>query len=222
MVHVQSEDGGPSLSAICWAFATPRAWIVAGALFLAYGTLYLIIAKALVIDVDARFSRFGPLPNLVVSPLSAGSLTDWLAPAFVLYLSDAIVLAPSVPAILTVLVLGALVGMNGALAIEAIVRRPPACETGGAPWWIAAILPSFLASFSCCAPTVLLLLGGGAAGAVISVIPFVVPGAALLLLASLVWSARRLERTTLLEPNPVRADGNRAARAGAARRWLQP
>lgn len=197
----------------------PRAWIVAGALLLAYGTLYLSIAKALVIDPDAQFGRFGPLPNLQPSALSAGSLTDWLAPAFVLYLSDAVVLAPSVPAILTVLVLGALVGVNGAIAVEAFVRRPPACETGGAPWWMAAVLPSFLASFSCCAPTVLLLLGAGAAGALISLIPFVVPAAALLLLASLVWSARRLERTTVLEPSPVRADGNRADRAGAARLW---
>jgi hypothetical protein len=207
VVRVQSEDGGPSLRAIHWTFATPRAWVVAAAVLLAYGTLYLLIAKALVIDPDAHFGRFGPLPNLALSHLSTGSLTDWLAPAFVLYLTDALVLAPSVPAILTVLVLGMLVGINGAMGVEALVRRPPACETGGAPWWIAAALPSFLATFSCCAPTVLLLLGAGAAGAVISIVPFVVPAAALMLLASLVWSARRLERTTVLGPRPVRADG---------------
>jgi hypothetical protein len=220
VVRVQPEDGGSSLRALHWAFATRRAWVVSAALLLAYAVLYLIIAKALVIDPDARFSRFGSLPNLIASPSSAASLVDWLTPAFVLYLSDAIVLAPSVPAILTVLVLGALVGINGAMALEAIVRRPPACDTGGAPWWIPAIVPSFLASFSCCAPTVLLLLGAGAASSVISLIPFVVPGAALLLLASIVWSARRLARTTVLEPN--RAAGTQAARGGAAQRWLQP
>ncbi len=167
-------------------------------LLLGYAVLYLLVAKALVIDPAAHFARFGPLPNLVLSPLSARNLTDWIGPAFVLYLTDAVVLAPSVPAILTVLVLGALVGVNGAMGVEAIVRRPPACATGGGPWWIAAALPSFVASFSCCAPTVLLLLGAGAAGAVISVIPFVVPAAAVLLLGSLAWSARRLERTTVL------------------------
>ncbi len=186
------------MRAIRWTFASRRAWAVAAGLLLGYTVLYLLVAKALVIDPAAHFSRFGPLPSLVLSPLSARSLTDWLGPAFVLYLTDAVVLAPSVPAILTLIVLGALVGVNGAMGVEALVRRPPACATGGGPWWIAGVVPSFLASFSCCAPTVLLLLGAGAAGAVISVIPFVVPAAALLLLGSLIWSARRLERTTIL------------------------
>jgi len=166
--------------------------VVAAWLLVGYAVLYFLVAKALVVDPNAHFSRFGPLPSLTLGALSLGSLTDWIAPAFVLYLTDA------VPAILTVLVLGALVGVNGTMGVEAIVRRPPACATGGGPWWIAAVLPSFLASFSCCAPTVLLLLGGGAAAAVISVVPFVVPGAALLLLGSLAWSTRRLERTTVL------------------------
>lgn len=97
----------------------------------------------------------------------------------------------------TALLLGSLIGVNAAMAVESVVRRPAACE-GDRPWWLAAVLPSFLASFSCCAPTVLLLLGGSFAGAVIAVVPFVVPLAALLLIASLVWSARRLERTTVL------------------------
>lgn len=198
LVRVQPEDRGVPLRAIRWTFDTRRAWAVAAGLLLAYGVLYLLIAKALVIDPEAHFSRFGPLPSLAVASLSARILTSWLDPAFVLYVSDAVVLAPSFPAILTVLGLGALVGVNGAMAVEAFVRRPPACATGGGPWWVAAALPSFLASFSCCAPTVLLLLGAGAAGAVISVVPFVVPAAALLLLGSLAWSARRLERTTIL------------------------
>lgn len=159
--------------------------------------LYLLIAKALVIDPAAHFSRLGSLPSLVLSPLSARGLTSWLDPAFVLYATDAVVLAPSFPAILTVLALGALVGVNGAMGVETIVRRPPQCEAGTGGWWVAGVLPSFLASFSCCAPTALLLLGSGAAGAVVSVIPFVVPAAALLLLGGLVWSARRLERTMI-------------------------
>lgn len=198
MVRVQPEDRGAALRAIRWTFASSRAWAVAAGLLVGYALLYFLVAKALVVDPNAHLSRFGPLPSLTLGPLALDSLTDWIAPAFVLYLTDAVVLAPSVPAILTVLVLGALVGVNGAMGVEAIVRRPPACATGGGPWWIAAALPSFLASFSCCAPTVLLLLGGGAAAAVISIVPFVVPAAVLLLLGSLVWSARRLERTTVL------------------------
>lgn len=197
LVRVQPEDGDPALRALAWTFSSRRAWAVAAGLLIAYGILYLFVAKALVVDPEAHFSRSGPLPMLALAPLSARSVTSWLDPAFVLYLSDAVVLAPSIPAILTVLVLGALVGVNGAMGLETIVRRPPQCEPGAGAWWIAGVLPSFLASFSCCAPTVLLLLGAGAAGAVISAIPFVVPAAALLLLGSLAWSARRLERTTV-------------------------
>ena len=161
---------------------------------LAYAVAYLLIAKALVIDADAHLGRFGALPQLVLGPLSPRTLESWIDPAFVLYLSDAVVLAPSAPALLTVAVLGTLVGVNGAMGVEALLRRPAHCEPGTGAWWVAGVLPSFLASFSCCAPTVLLLLGSGAAGAVISIVPFVVPAAALLLLASLVWSARRLQR----------------------------
>jgi hypothetical protein len=176
----------------------PRAWAVAGALLLLYGALYLLVAKALVIDPGAGFARFGPLPSLVLVPLSPRTLFSWIDPAFVLYLSDAVVLAPSVPAVLTVLVIGSLVGVNGAMALETLIRRPPSCQTGGRPWWAVAVLPSFLASFSCCAPTALLLFGAGAAGAVVSLIPFVVPAAALALLGSVAWSARRLERDSVL------------------------
>ncbi|MBM4434114.1 MAG: hypothetical protein FJ028_03200 [Chloroflexi bacterium] len=77
-------------------------------------------------------------------------------------------------------------------------RRPPLCAVGAGGWWIAG----FLASFSRCAPTVLLLLGGGAAGAVISVIPFVIPVAAMLLLGSLAYGALRLERALALAYSP--------------------
>ncbi len=148
--------------------------------------------------VMGLLETFFDLPDLTVGALSPRSALSWIDPAFVLYVSDGVVLAPSVPAMATVLLLGALVGVNGAMAVETIVRRPPACTADGTPWWAVAALPSFLASFSCCAPTVLLLLGAGAAGAVISLIPFVVPAAGLLLVASLVWSARRLESASVL------------------------
>lgn len=194
-VRARPKDGDPSLRAVRWTFASPRAWVVATLLLLLYGTLYLLVAKALVIDPAAGFGRFGPLPSLTLAPRL---VLSWIEPALVLYVSDAVVLAPSVAAILTVLVLGTLVGINGAMAVETIARRPPACAADGTPWWALAVLPSFLASFSCCAPTVLLLLGAGAAGAVLSVIPLVVPAAGVLLLASIFWSADRLERDRVL------------------------
>lgn len=193
------------MSAIRWTFAVPRAWMVTATGLLGYALLYLFVAKAIVFEPAASFSRFGELPRLIVAPdLSLGHLARWLDPVFVLYLTDAVVLAPSAPILLTAVVLGGLVGVNAAVTVEATIRRPPACARGGA-WWLAAVLPSFLASFSCCAPTILLLVGGTFAGAVIAVVPFVVPVAVALLLASLAWSLRRLERTTVLEGTPAAA-----------------
>lgn len=183
------------MSGIRWTFAARRAWIIAAAGLIGYAGLYLLVAKAIVFEPTGGFSRFGALPLLIVAPkLSIGHLTRWLDPIFVLYLTDAVVLAPSAPVLLTAAVLGALIGVNAAVSVEAALRRPAAC--GRRAWWLAAVLPSFLASFSCCAPTVLLLVGGTFAGAVIASVPFVVPVAAGLLLASLAWSLRQLTQTT--------------------------
>lgn len=187
------------MNAIRWTFAARRAWVMAIAALLGYALLYLAVAKAIVFDPAAGFSRFGPLPLLIVAPdLSLGHIARWLDPVFVLYATDSLVVSPSAPILLTAAVLGSLIGVNAAVSVEAAIRRPPACERGGA-WWLGAILPSFLASFSCCAPTILLLIGGTFAGAVIAIVPFVVPVAVVLLLGSLTWSLRRLERTTVLE-----------------------
>lgn len=161
-------------------------------LLAAYAVAYLLISKALIVEPAGGLGRGLSLPAFLPAPdLSPRLLLSWLDPLFVLYATETVILAPSAPIILTTAVLGSLIGMNGAVGVEALVRRPTACRTGGA-WWTAAALPSFLASFSCCAPTVLLLLGAGAAGAVISIIPFVVPAVALALTTSLVWSIRRL------------------------------
>ncbi|MGH2377077.1 MAG: hypothetical protein ACRDGT_01220 [Candidatus Limnocylindria bacterium] len=190
------------MTAVRWTFAVPRAWIVAAVGLLGYAGLYLLVAKAIVFEPAAGFSRFGTLPLLIVAPdLSLGHIARWLDPVFVLYLTDALVISPSAPVLLTAALLGGLIGMNAAVSVEAAVRPPAACERRA--WWAAGVLPSFLASFSCCAPTILLLVGGTFAGAVIAIVPFVVPVAAALLLASLAYSLRRIERTTLLEAAPA-------------------
>lgn len=189
------------MSAIRWTFAVPRAWIIAAVGLLGYAGIYLLVAKAIVFEPTGGFSRFGALPLLIVAPeLSIGHLMRWLDPIFVLYLTDTVVIAPSAPALMTAALLGGLIGINAAVSVEAAVRRPVWCERRA--WWLAAVLPSFLASFSCCAPTILLLVGGTFAGAVIAIVPFVVPVAAALLVTTLAFSLRRLERTTLLERAP--------------------
>ena len=167
---------------------------------LVYAVAYLFVARALIVEPAAQFSRIGPLPLLRIAPdLSLGHLGRWLDPAFVLYLNDAVALAPPLPVLATAVVLGALVGINLAVGVETLLRRPPGCERPSAVW-LGAALPSFLASFSCCAPTVLLLVGANFAVAVIAIVPFVVPVAAMLLVGGLAWSLRRLERTAALFP----------------------
>lgn len=176
----------------------PRAWAVAALGMIAYAATYLVVARSVVIDPGAQFSRLGSLPLLQVAPdLSWGYLTRWLDPAFVLYLTNGIAFAPPVPALATAVLLGVLVGTNLAVAVETLTRRPPGCERPGA-MWLGAALPSFLASFSCCAPTVLILLGANFAVAILTIVPFVVPLAAVLLIGALAWSLRRLERTAAL------------------------
>lgn len=162
----------------------------------AYALAYLFLAKALIVDPAAGFARWGPLPNLLVAPaFSLAALTDWVNPPFVLYLTDAIALAPPLPTVLTALVLGTLIGSNFAVATETVVRGPRECGATR-PWWALGALPSFLASFSCCAPTVLLLLGANFAVAILAILPFVVPLAATALSLSLIWNLRRLQLAT--------------------------
>ena len=182
------------MNAIRWTFASARAWAVAAAVLAGYAITYLLVAKALVIAGPGAFSGFGPLPALrVASDLRAAS---WIDPAFVLYVTDRIVLAPSLPTVLVAILIGLLVGVNVAMGVEAAVRPPVACA-GAPPLWAVAALPSLLVSFSCCAPTLLVLLGGTAAGALIPAISFLAPLSAILLVVTILWTGHRLERTAV-------------------------
>ncbi len=181
------------MRALRWTFATSRAWATASTLLAGYTLVFLVLTRAIAIG-EAAGTDTGGLPTLVVAPDIGGHALSWLDPAFVLYLAAGIVVAPSVPALLTALVVGTLLGTSGAVALETSIRRPAAC-VGGSPLWLVASLPSFLVSFSCCAPTVLLLLGASAASATVAIVPFLAPASALALAASLAWTLRRLEPT---------------------------
>jgi hypothetical protein len=97
---------------------------------------------------------------------------------------------------LEALTLGALVGLNAAVAV-ARVRIAPA---GGGRASIKSLLasaPGLLTGFTCCVPTAVLALGSLAAGLTVAVVvarPYLVPAAALALAANLVWGARRRGR----------------------------
>lgn len=170
---------------------------------LGYALAYLAIARALVIDASAGFSRVARVPSLEVAPdLGWGHLVDAFDPPAILYLGDAVALAPPVPILVAALAVGALVGLNAAVAVETLAHRATQCARSAAAGLLAT-LPSFLASFACCAPTVLLLLGANAAVAAVAVVPYVVPLALAALVATLLWSARRLELIARGEVAPL-------------------
>lgn len=174
------------------AFRDRRAWLVVAAVTLAYATAYLLLARGLIVDPAARFSRFSPIPSLRVAPdLSWRYVADVFNPPAILYLGDAVALAPTVPIATAALLLGALVGANLTLALATLRHRATSCARSSAMSVIGS-LPSFLATFTCCAPTVLFVLGANFAVAVVAAVPYVVPLAAAFLVGSLGWSARRL------------------------------
>lgn len=184
------------------AFARRRAWLVAGVTALLYALAYLLLARALIIAVGAGFSRLGPVPRLDLAPgLSPRFLIDPFNPPAILYLADAVALAPPAPILFAALLVGALVGANVALAVETLACAR-SCGRSSAVGVLGA-LPSFLASFACCAPTVLFVLGGNAAVAVVALIPYAVPLALALLVVSLAWSAARFARVSA-DPDAIR------------------
>lgn len=184
-------------------FAIPRSWAILVGSALVYSLGYLVVGRGIVVDTGARFARWGELPIVQVAPdLSWGSLTDRFNPPLVVYLTDAVALAPTVPVLVSGIVIGALVGANLAVAVATVVARSRSCECGPSrPWWAISALPSFLASFSCCAPTILLLVGANFAVATVAVIPYVVPLSLVLLGASFAWSVRRLTRSAGIGPS---------------------
>lgn len=183
---------GGARDGLALAFGDRRAWLVVAAVTFFYAAAYLLLARGLIVDAAARFSRFSAIPSLRVAPdLSWRYLADVFNPPVILYLGDAIALAPTVPIAAAALVLGALVGANLTVALATLRHRATSCARSSAVSVIGS-LPSFLATFTCCAPTVLFVLGANFAVAVVAAVPYVVPLAATFLVGSLVWSARRL------------------------------
>ena len=87
--------------------------------------------------------------------------------------------------------LAVLVGANLALSVLAW-RRPAACAVSPASG-LAAGVPALLSGTACCGPLVFLTLGMQATGAALAAVAWLRPVAALLLVASLVWAAWRLD-----------------------------
>lgn len=101
-------------------------------------------------------------------------------------------------------VLGTLVGAN--LALSALAwRRPTVCDISPASGFAAGV-PALLSGTACCGPLVFIVLGLQATSAALTAIAWLRPIATLLLVASLLWAAWRLD----VQVSATDADGRSA------------
>lgn len=88
--------------------------------------------------------------------------------------------------------LAALVGLN--LAVTALAwTQPKACGVAGRSAGVFAGLPALVSGTACCGPLVALALGIQLSSALLTTVQFLVPLAAVLLVASLLWVGGRVE-----------------------------
>ncbi len=95
--------------------------------------------------------------------------------------------------------LAVLAGLNLGLAYLAIVQ-PKACGIGAGSG-LAAAVPALLSGSACCAPVIAIVLGIQLSGTLLTVLPWLLPIGAVLLLASLLYvgglvGIERAEQTT--------------------------
>ncbi len=104
----------------------------------------------------------------------------------------------------TVLGLGlaALVGLNGAMTYLTWVQ-PKSCGIAKSSAGFLASVPALVSGTACCGPVVLVVLGIQASGVLLTTFQFLLPLAALLLLASFVLVTRQVDPGALSAP-----DGN--------------
>lgn len=92
-----------------------------------------------------------------------------------------------------------LVGLNLALTYLA-VRQPKSCGVGVSTGIIASI-PALLAGSACCAPIIVVILGIQMSGVLLTAFTWVLPAGVVLLLASLVYIAGKVDPTVMASVN---------------------
>ena len=88
--------------------------------------------------------------------------------------------------------LAVLVGLNLAVTYVAW-RQPAACGLACSSSGLLAAVPALLSGATCCGPVVLVVLGVQASGVLLTAFSALVPLAAVLLVASLLWVGRRVD-----------------------------
>jgi hypothetical protein len=99
--------------------------------------------------------------------------------------------------------LAALVGLNLALTYLAW-RQPQACGLTESSTGLLAGVPALLSGTACCGPVVLLVVGVQASGVLLTTFQYLLPVAALLLVASLVLVGRQVEPQAVQSRPPSR------------------
>ncbi|WP_327051639.1 hypothetical protein [Halomicrococcus gelatinilyticus] len=88
--------------------------------------------------------------------------------------------------------LATLVGLNLAVTYLAW-RQPAACGLARSSTGVLAAVPALLSGAACCGPVLLVVLGVQASGVLLTAFSALVPVAAVLLVASLLWVGRQVD-----------------------------
>lgn len=184
---------------------TRHRWLTATTT-LAYLVVYLLAIQNLVVARSLRID----LPSFELLPGWVSRLAEPIAPFYfepvaALYLTDNLTLLISPLNLVMGLVLGGLVALNLAVAVDAY-RHARACRrraVGG----LLGSLPGFLTGFACCVPTVALVLGAQFTLALIALRSWFFPVAVIAMSASLAWNLRSLNAEVpapeiRMEPEP--------------------
>lgn len=91
--------------------------------------------------------------------------------------------------------MGALVGVSFALSYLASVR-PASCGVGASSGVLAAI-PAALSGGACCAPVLFIVLGVTATGVTLTIVTWLLPISAVILLATIVYLAGQIDQSAL-------------------------
>lgn len=152
-----------------------------------YSVGHIVYSRGITLQVEA-FPSFQVVPDWPAKLLKTIAPYAY-EPLGALYLTPhlAVFLAP--PNLLLGLLLGALVGVNLALAVHQF-RRQQSCRRPTVSGFLGA-LPSFLTGFTCCVPTVAIVLGANSVLALIAVRAYLIPASVILLVAGGLWGAWR-------------------------------
>lgn len=169
-----------------------RRWALA--LTAAYLLVYLWAIQNLVFSFGTDLTQFVDVPSIqvvsdwpskVLEPIAA----FYYEPVIAVYPVNHVTLLVSPANIAMGLLLGALVGLNVAVALLT-ARRATACRRRSFGGLLGA-LPGFLSGFACCVPTFALVLGAQFTLALIAVRSYFFPLAVVVMTLSLAWNARR-------------------------------